>query len=104
MTAEFFGDAEIQGDRFGVADVQIAVRFRRKPGDDGVVPAGGKIGANDVADEILTRFPYRRLRSRHDVIASVCRIKARGGPGLDKLARGVKPRLRNRRPFTSIHT
>ena len=28
--AEFLGDAEVQADRLGVADVQIAVRLRRK--------------------------------------------------------------------------
>ena len=31
--AEFLGDAEIQADRLGVADMQIAVRLRRKAGD-----------------------------------------------------------------------
>ena len=30
LAAEFRGEAEIQADRFGVADVQIAVRLRRK--------------------------------------------------------------------------
>ena len=91
VAAEFLRHAEVQADRFGVADMQIAVRLRRKPGDDGFVPAGGKIGTNDVADEILTRFPYRRFRSRHDLIASVCRGKACGAPGLDKLGCAVKP-------------
>ena len=54
---KFLGDAEIEADRLGVADMQIAVRLRREAGDDGLVPAGRKIGANDVADEILARFP-----------------------------------------------
>ena len=42
--AEFLGNAEIQADRFGVADMQIAVRLRRKAGDDGFVPLGGEVG------------------------------------------------------------
>ena len=33
-TAEFLRDAEIQADRLGVADMQIAVRLGRKAGDD----------------------------------------------------------------------
>ena len=34
MPAEFLRDAEIQADRLGVADMEIAVRLRRKAGDD----------------------------------------------------------------------
>jgi hypothetical protein len=33
------------------------------------VPAGGEIGANDVADEVLPRLPNRRFRNRHALIA-----------------------------------
>ncbi len=50
--AEFLGDPEIQADRLGVADMEIAVRLRRKPGDDGRVPLGVQVGLDDVADEI----------------------------------------------------
>ena len=32
--AELLGDAEIEADRLGVADVEVAVRLRRKAGDD----------------------------------------------------------------------
>ena len=97
VAAEFLGDAEIQTDRFGVADVQIAVRLRRKTGDDGFVPAGSKVSPNDVADEIVTRFPHRRFRSRHDPIASV-RPRRRprrariGQIGLRGQARATKPK------------
>ena len=34
VAAEFLGDAEIEADRLGVADMQIAVRLRREAGDD----------------------------------------------------------------------
>ena len=56
MAAEFLGDAEIQRDRLGVADMQITVRLRREAGDDRLMPARRQIGAHDVADEILARF------------------------------------------------
>ena len=42
--AEFLRDAEIQADRLGVADMQIAVRLRRKAGDDLLCAAGVEIG------------------------------------------------------------
>jgi hypothetical protein len=70
MAAEFLSDAEIQADRLGVADVQIAVRFRRKAGNYFFMPAGLEVGANDIANEILTCFPYWCVRNRHDLIAS----------------------------------
>ena len=72
-----------------MADMQIAVRLRRKPGDDRFVAAGRKVRADDVADEILSRFANRRVGNRHDLIASVP-LMGCGAPGLDKLARGVK--------------
>ena len=54
---KFLGHAEIQADRLGVADMQIAVRLGRKAGDDFSRAAPTQIGANDVADKILSRFP-----------------------------------------------
>ena len=75
VATEFLGNAEIQADRLGVADMQISVRLGRKPGDDTLDPAGREIGAHDVADEILTRFACRRVRRRHGLIAS-CRRQA----------------------------
>src|SRR5262249_52039872 len=50
--AEFLGDAEIERDRLGMADMQVAVRLRREPGYDLLVFAGGEIGLHDVADEV----------------------------------------------------
>ena len=41
VAAELLGDAEIEADRLGVADMEIAVRLRRKAGDDALVPARG---------------------------------------------------------------
>ncbi len=52
--AEVRGDAEVHADRLGVADVQVAVRFGRKAGDDAAaVLSGGDIGADDLSDEVL---------------------------------------------------
>ena len=67
VAGKLLGDAEIQADRLGVTDVQIAVRLRRKPGDRGLVLARLQVGAHDVADEILSRFAYFRFRNRHSV-------------------------------------
>jgi len=65
VPAEFVGDAKIEADRFGVADVKVAVRLRRKPRHRGLVPAGSEIGAHDVADEVLTRFAREVFSNRH---------------------------------------
>jgi hypothetical protein len=51
--AELRGDAEIQADRLGVADVQVAVGLRREPGADRRMPAAGEVVADDLADEVL---------------------------------------------------
>ena len=53
--AEFAGDAEVQADALGVADVEIAVRFRRKTGVNLRIFLLGDVFFNDVADEIGRR-------------------------------------------------
>ena len=63
--AEFLGDAEIQADRLGVADMQIAVRLRRKARDNLGVLLGVEIGLNDVANEIAPCLGRRCLCRRH---------------------------------------
>ena len=65
MPAEFLRDAEIQADRLGVADMEIAVRLGRKAGDDWSVAAGREIRADDVADKILPRLANRSFNRRH---------------------------------------
>ncbi len=49
---ELGGDAEVEADRLGVADVEVAVRLRREPGDDPVDPPFAQVGGDDVADEV----------------------------------------------------
>ena len=58
-------DAEIERDRLGVADMQIAVRLRREPGHDLPVLARGEIGLDDVADEVAPCLCRRRFCCRH---------------------------------------
>ena len=50
--AEFRRHAEIQADRFGVPDMEIAVGLRREAGDDGAFPPAFQIGADDLANEV----------------------------------------------------
>src|SRR6185437_192342 len=59
-------DAEIERDRLGVADMQVAVRLRREPGHDLPVFAGSEISGDDVANEVAPGFcRYRFCRRRH---------------------------------------
>jgi hypothetical protein len=50
--AVFEGGAEVETDGLGVADVQIAVGFGWKAGDDLRMFTGSQIRINDVMDEI----------------------------------------------------
>jgi hypothetical protein len=54
-------DAEIERDRLGMADVQIAVRLRREAGHDPAVLFAVEIGLDDVADEIAPCLCRRRF-------------------------------------------
>src|SRR5690606_8656560 len=53
QAVELGGDAEVQADRLGVADVQVAVGLGRKAGADGRMLPAGQVLADDLADEIL---------------------------------------------------
>ena len=52
VTAEVAGDAEVEADRLGVADVEVAVRLRREPGDDRRMAPAADIRGDDLADEV----------------------------------------------------
>ncbi len=72
-------DAEIERDRLGVADMQIAVRLRREPGHDLAVFLGVEIGLDDVANEIAPRFCRHRFY-RHSCFLfgnqwTICQIR-----------------------------
>src|ERR1700744_5992781 len=60
MAAEFLRHAKVQTDRFSVADVQIAIGLRGEARDNRLYPACGQIGADYIADEILTGRSCRR--------------------------------------------
>ncbi len=55
-TTKFLGNAEIQADRFGMTDMQIAIGFRREAGDDLFDDAIGKIAADLVANKVMAVF------------------------------------------------
>ena len=94
VAAEFLGHAEIQANRLGVPDMQVAVRLRREAGHDALDPARSEVPAHDVADEILARFPRGGFCDAHVAIVSPAgaAIPRRGAPGLNKLTRSVKSR------------
>ncbi len=52
MTAEFLRNGKIQADRFGVADMQIAVGFGREARHHLFGAASVEVGLDDVADEV----------------------------------------------------
>ncbi len=60
--AEFLGDAEIEADRFGVADMEKPVRLRREARDDRGMALSRDVGRDDVADEIPAGFDRRLAR------------------------------------------
>src|SRR6185503_5450972 len=84
VAAELLGDAEIDRDRLGMADMEIAVRLGRETRDDVLHPTGFNIGGDDIADEIATRW---RLRGRCGVFLAHPSPPVRDGTG----ARGVSP-------------
>ena len=54
MPAELRGDAEVEADRLGVADVEVAVGLRREAGHGHrtVLAGGRRSSRDDVADEV----------------------------------------------------
>ena len=53
LSAVLFGNSEVETDRFGVSDVQIAVRFRRKTSVNTTVPFSGfHIFVNDLTNKV----------------------------------------------------
>ena len=58
-------DAEVQADRLGVADMQVAVRLRREPRHHALRAAGIQVGLDDVANEVAAGFGCRRYSIHH---------------------------------------
>src|ERR1035437_7645768 len=63
--AELAGDAEVQADAFRVADVQVAVRLRRKARVDARIFVLRDVRGDDVADEIGRRGRRGRVFVRN---------------------------------------
>ena len=54
-----FGDAEIQANRLGVTDMQVAVRLRREPGHHpATVFSFGQVTIDDLSDKVTGRFCF----------------------------------------------
>jgi hypothetical protein len=56
------GEAEVQANGFGVANMQVTIRLGRKTGGDGGMLAAGQVGFDDGSDEMLNL----RVRDRRD--------------------------------------
>ena len=77
----FGGDAEVQADGFGVADVQVAVGFRRKAGNDAAaILVGLQVGLNDAADKVDARS---RVGSGHNRLLPFLSVSVQGRDGMD---------------------
>src|SRR5262249_49469843 len=61
--AELVGDAEVQADALGMADVKVAVRLGRKTGVDARIFAFAKMFGHDIANKI--RGPYTCIFKIH---------------------------------------
>ena len=87
--AELAGDAEVEGDRLRVPDVEVAVRLGREAGDGRRDPPRGDVGADDLADEVAPLGRVGRRGSgggvgRHgpvDGTERAARRHTRGGHG-----------------------
>jgi hypothetical protein len=81
VAAEGERDAEVQADRLGMADVQVAVGLRREPRDHGLVTARLQVRAHDVADEVRADgfSPAHGISGRSSRAASSCQ-KSRPTP------------------------
>ncbi|MCY1441635.1 hypothetical protein D9M71_579560 [compost metagenome] len=52
VATELPGQAEVQADRLGMADMQVAIGLRRKAGNDLLVLAAVQVGLEDGAQEV----------------------------------------------------
>ena len=93
-SAEFLGNAEIQADRFGVPQMQIAVRLRREPGDDAVVLSGREISRHNIAYKIPARIRSRFVSHCVPFKLRLCAksASARQGPRCWQFAGSARPR------------
>ena len=74
----FLRHAEIEGDRLGVSDMQVAVGFGREAGDHLRAASRGDIGVDYVANEVATAFHFgcfaHHRRSRCACQSVVCQL------------------------------
>src|SRR5215471_21678923 len=58
-SVELLRHPEIEANRLGVADVEIAVRLRRETGNDRLMPLRIEVRLDDIADEVASL--HRRI-------------------------------------------
>src|SRR6185312_13832706 len=98
MAAELRGNAEIERNRLGVADMKIAVGLGRKARHDALVLSGGKILRDDIAEEIAAG-----LGGGLDLVGHGCskertgRARARAGSRRARRHRAAAGRSRRKR-------
>src|ERR1700743_191407 len=97
---KFLRNAEIERDRLRMADMEIAVRFRRKPGHDLLVFLRVEISLYDIANEVAAclcryRFCGHSCFLRGDLMALLPNSTGRAKPGLCALSHPMlcHPRL-----------
>ena len=103
VAAKFGGDAEVEANRLGVPDVQVAVRLGREARDDlAAVGAGGDVGGHNLTDEIqgfggLADGGHRCIHVWHSFqTIPLSQLAAQGAPASTaSTIRGLRP-LRDR--------
>jgi len=63
--AELLRYSEVETDGFGVPNMQVTIRLRRKARDHTLVAPRREVVRNDIADEIASRFRVYFLGDRH---------------------------------------
>src|SRR4051812_24736383 len=62
---ELFGDAEIQGDRLRMPEMQVSVRLRRKTRHHALMLSGREVSRDNGADEVAGRVRHRLVGHHH---------------------------------------
>ncbi len=73
--------AEIQADGLGVADMEISVGLRRKPGHDSLNAPCGQIASHDISDEVAWSLVKIGFRDVHGLGLRIAVARARHNVG-----------------------
>src|SRR5690606_34778398 len=84
------GQPEVEADRLGVAQVQVAVRLGREAGADRAVATGRQVRVDDVGDEGLAHGVQCAGSARRDSARSM-RATTRSRPRIARISKRPKP-------------